>query len=88
MIYYSKGRFSFHKQRDILITAGKDYKAFSENIGWKKRSFFLLDFLSWKSDKDIVFNIDAPEGHLPFWRSYIINPEQFLLNLIDLNYQK
>ncbi|MEB3220432.1 MAG: GUN4 domain-containing protein [Nostocales cyanobacterium 94392] len=78
---YSKGRFGFHKQRDIFITAGKDYKAFSENIAWKKRSFFLFDFLSWKSDDDIVFNIDAPEGHLPFWRPFVINPEQFLIYL-------
>jgi Effector-associated domain 10/GUN4-like len=82
---YSKGKFSFHKQRDIFITVGKDYKTFSENIGWKKRVFFLLDFLSWKSEDKIMFSIDAPEGHLPFWRYYIINPEHFLINLIDSN---
>ncbi len=82
---YSKGKFGFHKQRKRFDLAGKNYKAFSENIGWKKRTFFLLDFLSWNSDNDIMFNIDAPQGHLPFWRPYIINPEQFLMKLSDLD---
>ncbi|MGB3511201.1 MAG: GUN4 domain-containing protein, partial [Microcoleaceae cyanobacterium] len=81
---YSKGRFCFHKQRDIFITTGEKYKTFSENIGWKHRAFFMLDFLSGKSDDDIIFHIDAPEGHLPFWRLYISNPEQFLIKLIDV----
>ncbi len=80
---YSKGRFCFHKQRDIFITTGEKYKTFSENIGWKHKAFFLLDFLSWKSDDDIIFHIDAPEGHLPFWRPYISNGEQFLIELIN-----
>ncbi|MBE9106874.1 GUN4 domain-containing protein, partial [Nostoc cf. edaphicum LEGE 07299] len=85
---YSKGRFSFHKQRDIFITVDKDYETFCENVGWKERAFlglFFLDFLSWKSDNDIIFDIDAPEGHLPFWKPYIINPKQFLVRLIALD---
>ncbi|WP_190944627.1 GUN4 domain-containing protein [Nostoc flagelliforme] len=76
---YSEGKFGFHKQRKLFDLVGRNYKAFSENVGWKERTFFLLDFLSWKCDNDIIFNIDAPEGHLPFWRPYIIEPEQFLM---------
>lgn len=83
---YSEGRFSFNKQRDIFITADRNYKTFSENIGWKKKVFFLFDFLSWKSKDKIMFTIDAPEGHLPFWRLYIVDPEKFLINLIDLDF--
>ncbi|NET14123.1 MAG: hypothetical protein F6K08_15410 [Okeania sp. SIO1H6] len=81
---YSKGRFSFHKQKDIFIAADKNFKTFSERIGWKNRAFFLVDFLSWKSDDDITFNIEAPEGHLPFWRPYISNPEEFFIKLINV----
>ncbi|NEP40163.1 MAG: hypothetical protein F6K35_13350 [Okeania sp. SIO2H7] len=81
---YSHGRFGFHKQIEIFIAADKNYKTFSENIGWKKKAFFLLDFLSWKSEDEIIFNINAPKGHLPFWRLYVSNPEQFLIKLSDV----
>ena len=88
---YSKGRFGFHKQRDIFVSSDRQYKTFSENIGWKKRvcffsldySVFPPDFSGWKSKEEIMFSIDAPEGHLPFWRDYMNDREHIFINLID-----
>lgn len=81
---YSNDKFSFKKQINIFKNANQEYNSFAETIGWKKQSLFIFNFLSWKSDDEILFNTDAPEGHLPFWNHYIVNPRQFIMYLIEL----
>ncbi len=61
--YYSEGKFGFKVQAEIYnqIKGGRrtKYNLFSELVGWRKD----------KKDvhyDDLVFNIEAPLGHLPY----------------------
>ncbi|WP_414527672.1 GUN4 domain-containing protein [Nodularia chucula] len=62
---YSNGHFGFSVQQRIYQSLGgtkkcdlKVWEAFGESVGWRKGN-------SWLNWKDIIFDITAPEGHLP-----------------------
>ncbi|MBS0017827.1 MAG: GUN4 domain-containing protein [Arthrospira sp. SH-MAG29] len=62
---YSHGRFGFSVQQRIYKSLGGTkecnstiWESFGERVGWKKSQ----NWLGWK---DIIFDITAPEGHLP-----------------------
>ncbi|WP_414551004.1 GUN4 domain-containing protein [Anabaena sp. CCY 0017] len=66
-VKYSNGRFGFSVQKRIYQSLGgtrdfngKIWSAFGDTVGWRKRG-------KWLYYKDIIFNIKAPEAHLPFW---------------------
>jgi hypothetical protein len=91
---YSNQRFGFTIQKriwkNIRVTEAKDYliislygnehaayaesyKYFSDRIGWHSLNYF-LDY------QELIFTLEAPEGHLPFfgffkpfWRTRILN---------------
>ncbi|GEM_PF-5893546 len=66
---YSQGRFGFTKQREIWFDCGgksgvyddKIAQLFGDRIGWKRRN-------SWLNYNDLIFNLNAPFGHLPLIR--------------------
>jgi hypothetical protein len=64
-IKYSNGRFGFSVQKKIYQALGGarefDYDIwckFGETVGWKNEE-------NWLSNKDIIFDIKAPNAHLP-----------------------
>jgi tetratricopeptide (TPR) repeat protein len=65
-VKYSNGKFGFSVQKQIWLECGSptiynsDWERFKERVGWLVNQEFILDY-------DIIFDISAPEGHLPFW---------------------
>lgn len=63
---YSQGRFGFTKQREIWFDCGgksgvyddKIAQLFGDRVGWKRRN-------CWLNYNDLIFNLNAPFGHLP-----------------------
>jgi len=62
---YSAGRFGFSVQKEIYMELGGDrtynpeiWEAFCQRVGW-------LYGEDWVFDKDIIYDISAPPGHLP-----------------------
>ena len=66
-VEYSKGHFGFSVQKKIFETLNQDKGNFAERVGWRGKAGLLRGVLSWKSYKQLTFNLDAPEGHLPVW---------------------
>ncbi|MBD2344301.1 GUN4 domain-containing protein [Anabaena subtropica] len=65
-IKYSNGRFGFSVQKRIWESVGgnpnADYEtifSFGEHVGWRLKQ-------KWISFEDVIFDIEAPEGHFPF----------------------
>ncbi|HEY9804218.1 MAG TPA: GUN4 domain-containing protein [Leptolyngbyaceae cyanobacterium] len=65
-IKYSNGRFGFTVQKHIWESVGgnpnADYETifnFGERVGWRAKQ-------KWISFEEVIFSIEAPEGHLPF----------------------
>lgn len=59
-LQYSNNRFSFSIQNQIWQSVEKSYEAFGEAVGWRRGN-------SWMSYSELIFNITAPQGHLPSW---------------------
>ncbi|MBR8828885.1 MAG: GUN4 domain-containing protein [Gomphosphaeria aponina SAG 52.96 = DSM 107014] len=64
-VKYSNGRFGFTVQKEIYVAMGGDrnynpelWEAFCQRVGWLKGE-------DWVFDKDIIYDITAPPGHLP-----------------------
>ncbi|MBD1939379.1 serine/threonine-protein kinase [Microcoleus sp. FACHB-68] len=57
---YSNESFSFSVQNKIWKSVEKNYEAFGEIVGWRRGN-------SWISYSELIFNLTAPEGHLPSW---------------------
>ncbi|MDB9336337.1 serine/threonine-protein kinase, partial [Nodularia spumigena] len=64
-VKYSNGRLGFSVQKRIYQSLGgtkkcdsKIWEAFGERVGWRKEK-------SWLNWGDIIFDITAPEAHLP-----------------------
>ena len=57
-IKYSSGKFGFSVQKRIYEQLGKDLMAFAERIGWRVSN-------RWQSYNELIFNQNAPIGHLP-----------------------
>ncbi|MFP4135285.1 MAG: GUN4 domain-containing protein [Halothece sp.] len=67
---YSDGKFGFSVQNDIFQSLGgtreHDFAIadeFGNKVGWKEGE-------SWLRYEDIIFDLSAPEGHLPLSVSY------------------
>lgn len=56
---YSSGKFGFNIQKHIMIKSKKDPKVFGQRVGWRKED-------GWISASQVIYSIDAPEGHLPW----------------------
>ncbi|MEH2452488.1 GUN4 domain-containing protein [Nostoc sp.] len=63
-VKYSDGHFGFSVQKRIWESVGKDYKKFSDRVGWRKGMFFNKEWL-WYSD--MTFTKNSPQGLLPAW---------------------
>ncbi len=67
-VKYSNGRFGFSTQKRIWQTIEETtqnadvetWKYFGDNVGWRLQD-------SWVGYKNLIFTLDAPEGHLPGW---------------------
>jgi hypothetical protein len=64
-VKYSNGRFGFSVQAKIYRDLGgtrqydeKIWKDFGDRVGWRVNN-------SWISNKDVTFDLKAPEGYLP-----------------------
>ena len=83
---YSNGHFGFRVQNQIYLDTGnlllKDrkeiYKRFGEKIGWKlKRNWGF--FGGWLFYRNIIFERNAPRGHLPVLAPRGLEKVEFLL---------
>jgi serine/threonine protein kinase len=69
-VKYSQGRFGFSVQKKIWLEVGGKVdwdteKKLGDRVGWRKRRKGRKDWLSYN---DLTFNLQAPEGHLPWVR--------------------
>ncbi|MBO1348894.1 MAG: GUN4 domain-containing protein [Hormoscilla sp. GUM202] len=55
---YSRGRFGFNVQRQILSSLENNYMDFCDRVGWRQRE-------NWLNYDELSFSANAPEGHLP-----------------------
>jgi len=78
---YSKGYFGFTAQLNQWQSIGgklfytpdeywrfaETYLQFSSRLQWRKWTWFPIPFVSqkWRSYNNLIFNINAPKGHLP-----------------------
>ncbi|MDJ0514775.1 MAG: serine/threonine-protein kinase [Trichodesmium sp. MO_231.B1] len=85
---YSNGHFGFRVQNQIYLDTGnlllKDrkeiYKRFGEKIGWKlKRNWGF--FGGWLFYPNIIFERNAPRGHLPVFAPISLKKVEYLLIL-------
>ena len=58
---YSRGKFGFSIQRKIWQSNNYDWEKLWDQIGWKDKG------LPRRYPNDFVWNIEAPEGHLPLF---------------------
>ncbi|WP_293366642.1 GUN4 domain-containing protein [Microcoleus sp. CAWBG50] len=56
---YSSGKFGFNIQKRIMRESKKDPKVFGQRVGWCKED-------GWISASQVIYSVDAPEGHLPW----------------------
>jgi hypothetical protein len=78
---YSDGTFGYRVQRDLWDSkeVNKDYKKFSEFVGWKQKENYIYNI----NDPKMITGIDAQNkakaGHLPFngWQVKGINRQNF-----------
>ncbi|BAY48112.1 GUN4 domain-containing protein [Scytonema sp. HK-05] len=61
-VEYSDGHFGFSVQKRISESVGKDYEKFGDRVGWGKGMWLNKKWLDYN---EIIFSLDAPEGHLP-----------------------
>ncbi|MEG4083533.1 serine/threonine-protein kinase [Microcoleus sp. POL10_C6] len=69
-VKYSQGHFGFSVQKKIWLEIGGkvDYDTeckLGDRVGWRKRRKGRKDWLNYN---DLTFNLQAPEGHLPWVR--------------------
>ncbi|MGB3267266.1 MAG: GUN4 domain-containing protein, partial [Microcoleus sp.] len=69
-VKYSQGRFGFSVQKKIWLEVGGKVdwdteKKLGDRVGWRKRRKGRKDWLSYN---DLTFNLQEPEGHLPWVR--------------------
>jgi hypothetical protein len=75
-VTYSNGRFGFSVQKQIWVEVGgkldygedwdaakKAFELMSDRSGWRQSGSYIL------YPEDVIFDISAPRGHLPYWRS-------------------
>jgi len=71
-IEYSNGRFGLSIQKRIWESLGdsnsqlgyKTWWVFGESVGWRVKD-------KWLAYEKLTFNLNAPEGHLPFCRAWM-----------------
>lgn len=56
---YSEGKFGFSVQRQIWLTAGRDWDKFWPKIGWRKGTTWT------RYPNEFIWDVSAPKGHLP-----------------------
>ncbi|WP_141699664.1 GUN4 domain-containing protein [Nostoc sp. KVJ20] len=61
-VKYSNGHFGFSVQKQIWESVGKDYEKFGDRVGWRKRTFFNKNWLSYSY---LTFTTNSPQGHMP-----------------------
>lgn len=63
-VKYSCGCFGFSVQKRIYqeFKGSKKYTNFCEQVGWRENGH-------WKYPSELIFSLDAPEGHLPWLTS-------------------
>ncbi|NEP90399.1 MAG: hypothetical protein F6K18_28220, partial [Okeania sp. SIO2C2] len=85
-VNYSNGHFGFRVQKQIYLDTGnlplkynkKTYKQFGEKIGWKlKRNWGF--FGGWLFYHNIIFERNAPRGHLPVLAPISLKKVEYLL---------
>jgi hypothetical protein len=81
-VKYSKGRFGFSVQKKMWQEVNENYEAFCVGVGWQvaikvkeERGWLLkkeveVDRKKWLSYFELIFDLKAPQGHLPFSLSY------------------
>lgn len=57
--HYSDGQFGFSIQAQIWQELQRDYALFAEAVGWS------MGKMDWRTYSELLFEITAPEGHLP-----------------------
>ena len=63
-VKYSQGRFGFSVQQRIWQEVKESYQAFGDRVGWRVKG--KLPFTrDWKSYSNVIFSLNAPQGHLP-----------------------
>jgi serine/threonine protein kinase len=86
-LHYSQGRFGFSIQKQIYRHLGgsnkyqkKVWLRFARQVGWRRPWYF---FRPWLRDRDLIYDLSAPLGHLPrqyntigqnwagFWYSWV-----------------
>lgn len=72
---YSRYKFGFSKQRQIWLSNNCNWEKFWHQIGWK------LDGVPRKYPNDFLWNINAPNGHLPLFNQ--LRGVQVLLALFN-----
>ena len=55
----SNGRFGFSVQKEIYNQVGKDFDKFADQVDWSVAG-------KWKSQEELIFEMRAPKGHLPY----------------------
>lgn len=56
---YSEGKFGFSVQRDLWLSAGKNWESLWVVIGWKSGNAWT------RYPQEFTWNLTAPKGHLP-----------------------
>lgn len=56
---HSEGKFGFSIQREIWLSAGKNWDLLWDKIGWRKGSTWT------RYPQEFTWNLSAPRGHLP-----------------------
>ncbi len=58
-LLHSEGKFGFSVQRDLWLSAGKNWEKLWYQIGWKNGN-------NWtRYPQEFTWSLDAPKGHLP-----------------------
>jgi hypothetical protein len=66
-VEYSYGSFGFSVQKKIFDSVNQNKGKFAEKVGWRGEAGLFRGAFAWKSDDDLTFSQDAPDGHLPAW---------------------
>nr|UNJ16284.1 hypothetical protein [Boldiaceae sp.] len=60
-LIYSKGKFGFSAQYKVWLGVNKNWNLLWNKLGWQKQGNLC------RYPSDFVWNLDAPEGHLPLF---------------------
>jgi hypothetical protein len=78
-VKYSNGRFGFSVQKRVWESVGGKpgkqeiiQNKLSDRVGWIKWKNKWLGLGRWRSYDDIIFDLNAPQGHLPALTSWMV----------------